>query len=740
MRKSRPNPKELAAPWIYNPWLDLIVGCGAWSAPLLLLSYFSLASNARAGSVAFYALALFFNYPHYMATIYRAYHRSEDFEKYRIFTVHITALVVLTLLLSHFWLRLLPWIFTIYLTWSPWHYSGQNYGLFMLFARRAGADPEKTTRRALYGAFVVSYLILFLGFHTGPSTDPLFLSLGIPQVVSRWEQIVLGVAFLGLSAFGLGRLARTTGWRKLIPSLTLFSSQFLWFLLPSVISLIKGLEIPQNRYSSGVLAVMHSAQYLWITSYYARREAAGEAPSSAGRDAASKKPRHWRPLAYFGVLVVGGIALFIPGPWVASRAFHQDFAASFLIFTALINIHHFLLDGAIWKLRDGRIASVLLNSRERVAEVAAGAGGLWAGLGRWLGGRTVGARSLRVGTVLLLVVWGTLDQTRYYLALRTDDLHSLERAAALDSFDSSLQLRLAQRATEDGQPQQAEAAWRRAVEANPADPGARQGLLRFLIDQKRFDEALDLTDASLQYTPKDPNLLVDRGLLALQKGHVDTALASWDAALAADPDQLLVHLFLAQELDREGKARAAASHYVAFLEKIARQRPQDRPAADKVIAIVLRMADCQFRSSQTELSAKSYHLAEKLAAQTGQSKLESVADVNDAALQTKAGKVTEALLLYQHALQLDRSLGDNGESAQDWLAYGRFLDDAGFPLRLAYACIVKSETMTGSLSNPAVANSTAAARKQMEKRLGAEAASVRRDPEPFLLKALTLRH
>ena len=352
----------------------------------------------------------------------------------------------------------------------------------------------------------------------------------------------------------------------------------------------------------------------------------------------------------------------------------------------------------------------------------------------------MGARSLRVGTALLLVVWGTLDQTRYYLALRTDDLHDLERAAALNSFDSSLQMRLAQRATEDGQPQQAEGAWRRAVQANPADPGARQGLLRFLIDQNRFDEALDLTDASLKYTPKDPNLLVDRGLLALQKGHADTALASWAAALAADPDQLLVHLFLAQELDREGKARAAASHYVAFLEKIARQRPQDRPAADKVIAIVLRMADCQFRSSQTELSAKSYHLAEKLAAQTGQSKLESVADVNDAALQTKAGKVTEALLLYQHALQLDRSLGDNSESAQDWLAYGRFLDDAGFPVRLAYACIVKSENMTRSLSIPAVANSMAAARKQMEKRLGAEAASVRRDPEPFLQKALTLRH
>src|ERR1700683_4122886 len=85
------------SPWIYSPWLDLVVGCGAWSAPLLLLSYFALGTSARTWAVAFYALAFVFNYPHYMATIYRAYHRAEDFHKYRIFTVHITALIALTL-------------------------------------------------------------------------------------------------------------------------------------------------------------------------------------------------------------------------------------------------------------------------------------------------------------------------------------------------------------------------------------------------------------------------------------------------------------------------------------------------------------------------------------------------------------------------------------------------------------------------------------------------------------------
>ncbi len=735
MRKSQRNHTDQSAPWIYSPWLDLIVGCGAWSAPLLLISYVSLASSARTWSVVFYVLALFFNYPHYMATIYRAYHRAEDFHKYRVFTVHITALVVLTLLLSHFWLRLLPWIFTIYLTWSPWHYSGQNYGLFMMFARRGGADPGKAGRRALYGAFVASYLILFLGFHTGPSTDPLFLSLGIPAVVSRWEQAVLVLAFAALSVFGISRLARSTGWRKLLPSLTLFSSQVLWFLLPAALSLIKGLAVPQNRYSSGVFAVMHSAQYLWITSYYARREAAGEVANGA----TEKRVRNWRPLAYFGVLVVGGIALFVPGPWLASRAFHHDFTTSFLIFTSLVNIHHFILDGAIWKLRDGRIASLLLDSRDRISSAATEAGGHLAAVGRWLAGDTAGSRFLRVSVAVLLLVWGAVDQARYYLALHADDMRDLERAAALNSFDSSLQMRLAHRAFEDGHPQQAEAAWRRAMQANPADPAPRQALLQFLIHLNRYDEAFSLTEASLRYAPKDANLLFDHGLLALQLGDAAQARADWDQAIAVDPGQANAHLYLAIELDREGSAQAAASHYNTYLEMVARQKGRDHPAPDKIIALVLRMADCQARSSQTDLAVKAYHLAEKLAAQTHQAKLESLADVNEAALEAKAGKVREALPLYQQALQLDRAIGDDSASGEDWLAYGRFLDDAGFPPRLAYACLVKSQNLTQLLHGKGASDSAAKFRKALEKRLGGESTAVRRDLKPALAEALALR-
>jgi tetratricopeptide (TPR) repeat protein len=729
MAKAQKN----SALWIYNPWLDLIVGCGAWSAPLLALSYFTVSSSARMWAVAFYVLALFFNYPHYMATIYRAYHRAEDFQKYRVFTVHITALVVLTILLSHFWARLLPWIFTIYLTWSPWHYSGQNYGLFMMFARRAGANPDQRTRRALYSAFIASYLILFLGFHTGPSSDPLFLSLGILPVISRWEQIILGAAFVILSIYGLSRLAKNTGWKKLTPSLTLFSSQFLWFLLPSAISLIKGLAIPQSRYSTGVLAVMHSAQYLWITSYYARREAAAE------NQPATEGARSWRPFAYFGVLVLGGIALFVPGPWLASRAFHHDFTASFLIFTALINIHHFILDGAIWKLRDGRIASLLLNSKERISDAASQAGGQLAAAARWLVGDAPASRALRVSAATLLLAWGTVDQVRYYLALRGDDLRDLERAAALNSFDSTVQMSLAHRAFEDGHTAQAEAAWRRAMQANPADPAPRQALLQFLIGENRFDEAFKLTETSLQYTPKDANLLVDRGLLDLRFGKVAEASADWEQAIKIDPTQFNARLYLASELDREGKAQPAAEQYEAFLEAIVRRPAEQRPAPDQVIAVVMRMADCQSRASQTDTALKSYRLAEKLAGETLQPKLASVAYINEAVLVGKTGNVSQALPLYQNALRLDQANGDDKASSADWLAYAHFLNDAGFSPRLVYACLLKSQRPTQALQHNETSDSTAAMIQSLEKKLGPAAEPIRRDPELTLIEALDLR-
>ena len=138
------------------------MGCGAWSAPLLAIATWLTPSHTHAWAVAFYLLAILFNYPHFMATIYRAYHTRAEFEKYKIVTLHVTLLMVLTGVLLHAFYWLLPWVFTLYICWSPWHYTGQNYGLLMMFVRRSGATMTSDERRWIRAAFVAAYLMLLV--------------------------------------------------------------------------------------------------------------------------------------------------------------------------------------------------------------------------------------------------------------------------------------------------------------------------------------------------------------------------------------------------------------------------------------------------------------------------------------------------------------------------------------------------------------------------------------------------
>jgi len=712
--------------WIYNPWLDLIVGCGAWSAPLLLLAYLSIASSTLTWSVAFYGLALFFNYPHYMATIYRAYHREADFNRYRIFTVHITFLVLLTAVLSHFWYSALPWIFTLYLTGSPWHYSGQNYGLFMMFARRAGGHPSRVQRHAIYSAFLLSYAILFVNFHTGPSSDPLFISLNLPGSFSSALLIVLAVAFLGCSVYGLSSLIGQTGLRGMLPSLTLFATQFTWFLLPTVLALGGGFHVPQSRYSTGVLAVMHSAQYLWITSYYARREALAE-----GRQT-------WRPFAYFAILFAGGIALFIPGPWIASHVFHFDFSRSFLIFTALVNIHHFILDGAIWKLREGRIAALLLHSQVRAAEAATQARSRLIDGFRWIAGPSPRARALRISLAAALLIWGTVDQIHYYLALRNDNLVDLERASRLAAYDTPVQMRLAQKAIDANQTDEAIAAWKRAMTSSPSDPSPRNAYLQFLTSKQRYREAYEITRAATKRSPQDAQLLMNHGILALQLGHDQEAVEAWRAAVKNDPTLADARFYLGAELDRENKPSDALPQYEKYLELVAQQGPANRPPAAKIIGVALKVADCQLRMNQSDAALQSFELARKVAAQTGEPKLESFASVNQATLLAQRNKTTEAQQLFQRALFLDDSLHDVSSEAADLYSYARFLSVAKFPPRLAYAVLLRADLLAQGAGSTTSATASDL-RKNLERQLGPQAVALRQNSDSALADALAAK-
>jgi tetratricopeptide (TPR) repeat protein len=712
-------------PWIYGPWLDLLVGCGAWSAPLLAIAAWLSPSHTHGWGIGFYLLAVIFNYPHFMATIYRAYHTREDFEKYKFFTLHLTLLIVLTGVLLHASYRLLPWIFTLYICWSPWHYTGQNYGLMMMFARRGGAEVTRGERRWLHAAFVASYLMLLASFETGGSNDPLIVSLGLPAKFTLPLRLILGVAFAICSFVAFHPLIRRCGLKAMAAPLTLVLTQFLWFVLPTLLELRAAYQVPQTRYSSGILAVLHSAQYIWITSYYQRREA-----RAAGRSG-------WSTTAYFLTLIAGGIALFIPGPWLVSYVFHYDFTTSFLIFTALVNIHHFLLDGALWKLRDSRISSMLISRGEKT-EVGGETGDARpAEDARGLARRVFSAPAFRVSLAVLLFLWGGMDQIHFALGTNEGNLTALRRAARMNPYDSMLEARIASAETKAGQPGEAVAAFTRAVAINPHNAALQHARARAMLEDGRYAEAFENYRKMLEIFPRDYDALVNYGLLAARLGRADEAVESWEKAVDVNPDKPGAQLYLAEALDQKNEPAAAARHWEAYL-RFAAAHPDDSTAtAKQEISATIQLADDQARVNHTDAALTGYLSAMALAERARDARLESLALAHLGDLQEKKGDAQGAARSYQRGLALDAKAGDPRSEAFDWFNYGQFLRRRGRPEELAYACFLRAEDLLGDAGGQDLLT-VRTIRRDVESRLGKKAAAARKELPELLARASSL--
>jgi tetratricopeptide (TPR) repeat protein len=511
-----------------------------------------------------------------------------------------------------------------------------------------------------------------------------------------------------------------------LPVVTLTATQFLWFLLPAVIELFSGREIPQTRYSSGLLAVLHSTQYLWITSYYQKKEARAAGDS------------HWSFSRYLVTLVAGGIALFIPGPWIVSRVFHTDFAASFLTFTALVNIHHFILDGAIWKLRDSRIASLLLDSQQKTAPGTNEKQNTFAAAGRWLTGRARTARALRIATVALLFVWAGVDQLHFWWSSRADALPALRRAAELNPDDSAVQVRLAHAEQLAGQRDASLNAMQRAAEVNPANPALQESYGRSLIEDGRLDEAYKQFQKIITRWPRNADALVNYGMLAHRLGHDEEAVDNWQRAVDVDPTQSNAQLYLAQSLDQQGQLQAAARHYRVYLETMAARHEKNSTDTGAILAALIKVADADAAIHHTADASEGYNSAAGFAAKAGDKTLGSLALVHLADLQEKQNDIRGAAQSYQRALQLDAGLADPRSTASDWFNYAQFLRKQKQPERYVFACLLHAES---SLQNTPGEELTIVSqgRKESEARLGKGAPAVKRDLDGFLTQSLNLQ-
>jgi tetratricopeptide (TPR) repeat protein len=543
-------------PWLFNAPLDLLIGCGGWSLPLIAFVAYATKQNAAVLASAFYFLTVFCNNPHYMATLYRAYGTGADFNRYRFFTIYVTVLLVLTVTLVHLVPALFPWVVTLYLLWSPWHYTGQNFGIAMLLARRAGAQPDLLNRQLLFASYVAAYAVWLVGFQSIETPDPGLIVFRLPRGLTNALLPVLSASFVALAGMALVRIARASHARTILGPALLSFSQGLWFIVPPLWQHYGALQLPSAYYSAGVLAFMHCAQYLWITTYHARREVeqGGNAPA---------RPFHF--VRYYAVLIVGGLALFIPGPWVASRLLGHEFVESFLIFAALVNLHHFILDGAIWKLRDNRLARLLIGRNAPAKDEEASDNGL-PELLRWLAGKTAATRAVRYSFAAGVVALGVLDQAQFNLSQKQAELPQLAQAQSLNPQDTRVYFRRAQLLLREGNRAAAEDELRKAIAINPRNVAAQQLLGEILFKGGDAVVAFTQYNRMSELFPADVATLINRGLLARQLGSNAFAARSFEDALRVAPERIQLHYLQADALAAAGQAARAAEQFALYIK------------------------------------------------------------------------------------------------------------------------------------------------------------------------------
>jgi len=334
-----------------GPAFDLLVIAGGLSFPLAAWLLYDGRSAAALIGLSIPVVALLVNQAHFAASTVRLYTKPGAFETLPFLTRWLPLVTLALLSVSvalagevgrHLW--------ALSLTWSPFHYAAQTFGLASMYCYRSGCPLSSGERRALRWACLLPFFKAFLG-GTGAgyglgwlvpagvvAGDPLFFALF--QGAVRFLDVAVFAAPLALFAWlawrpaGSARAgdpapARRTGMP--LASLVVMLANGTWFVL-------------FDYYDAFVWAtVLHGLQYLAIVAVFHARDHAPPA-ASGGRGAL-------RQVAWFYALCVAlGYGLFQCWPW-AYRLAGFGAVESTLMVIGVINVHHFVVDAYIWRLR-----------------------------------------------------------------------------------------------------------------------------------------------------------------------------------------------------------------------------------------------------------------------------------------------------------------------------------------------------------------------------------------------------
>ena len=283
-------------------------------------------------------LVLFVNQAHFAASTLRLYTKPGAVESHPFlaYALPIATFAVLGAAVAspaglgrHLW--------ALAMTWSPYHYAAQAFGLASMYSYRSGLALAPRERVLLRWACLMPFFRSLLGgaasgLGLGWILPPTWL--GEPHVA---QAVVLGVGILDVLVFALPALfflavsrgARASGGVPLLALLPVLANGT-WFVLFDALDAFVW------------ATVFHGLQYLAVVSVFHAREQRALPGNARGA--------LFHVAAFYVGCVALGYALFQCWPRAAVAAGFGVVESTFLV-VAIVNVHHFIVDAYIWRLR-----------------------------------------------------------------------------------------------------------------------------------------------------------------------------------------------------------------------------------------------------------------------------------------------------------------------------------------------------------------------------------------------------
>jgi hypothetical protein len=289
----------------------------------------------------FLHLGVLVNYPHYAATYELAVRERAQRPRGFRWLVATSPLMFAVAAAAVRWPALLVMpLLRVYLTWSAFHYAAQHFGIASMYSAKGGRPLLPREKRPLQASFVgvAIYMMIALNMinaQTLPGATPGYGVMGavLPRSIYPLAVAVL-VASVAAFVLSNARLLARTG-RGFDRSVWLLGlTNCAWFVVPNI--WLPGAKEPWlgELFAFWVpIAVpfFHCAQYLGVAADRARVE------------------QPLRPVFWMSSLVVLGLLLFEATVWGLPRITPIAASQAALIVTSTLNIHHFVIDGVIWK-------------------------------------------------------------------------------------------------------------------------------------------------------------------------------------------------------------------------------------------------------------------------------------------------------------------------------------------------------------------------------------------------------